>query len=639
MTSREDQAPSPADAVVSTDARPQALPRSASSNSTIYHPSRAFRRILDQVVYDDQGYEDDSETAPSAPQQPVRAPSFRAVIAAAIAIGVVSGFLELSVLVAQLHGLRYVDWSTLMISRHVGWMIPITGAAIVVVLTILLVGPVLAWVAWRRRTRVDKIPGWVRGWAGWVLGTLLLLGPLLTIRGFHFAAPLAVALGVGFRARRCLVRRSPGWPRRVYWAAGIALIVLSFHLAWHGNASATVRGPAGSQPGAQAPNLLWIVLDTLRADRMSLHGYSRTTTPELETWARQGITFDMARSAASWTLPSHVTMFTGLWPSEHGACIDTTYFGPSPTLAEHLRAQGYATAGIVANVRMCNSAYGVSRGFDWYVDYPCKSEISLKAAMSNSALGSYLMELGRRLCLPVPAPYPFYYRRPACAIAAEGRVWLDSVCRRGDGTSSGSHQPFFLFLNLMDVHGPYLPPADLPRRFWTGPVPSKKDARPEDGWLALQARDAASPELRPQRQQELDRVRQRLGDLYDDCLVGLDAQLGRFLGDLRGGSAGQYLGRHHGRSRRTSRRTRRVWTWGQPLQRIDPRATCRDPSPGRRSIRQRPLCHDEEPADRRPGVATRPPQDVDRSPPPPNGESFPGSKPRPALALGSPRDP
>ncbi len=460
------------------------------------------------------------------------------MIAAALAIGTVAGFLELSVLVAQLHGLRYVDWSTLMISRYVGWMIPITGASIVVALTIVLVGPVLAWVAWRgRRREMHNAPGWAWEWAGWVVGTLLLLGPLLTIRGFHFAAPLAVALGVGYRIRRCLVRPSLGWPRCVYGAAGIAVIVLGYHVAWQWNASASARGPSAARAVAHRPNLLWIVLDTLRADRMSLHGYPRSTTPELEKWAGLGITFEMARSAAPWTLPSHVTMFTGLWPSEHGACIDSPYSGPSPTLAEHLKGQGYATAGIVANVRMCNSAYGVGRGFDWYVDYPCKREISLKAAMSNSAVGSGLMEIGRRLCLPIPPSYPFYYRRSAPAIAAEGRAWLGSVCPRGEATSRESHRPFFLFLNFMDVHGPYLPHSDVPRRYWTGPAPSKKDARPEDGWLALQAQDAATPDHMPQRRQELDQARHRLGDLYDDCLSGLDAHLGRFLGKLR--DAGQ----------------------------------------------------------------------------------------------------
>ena len=420
-----------------------------------------------------------------------------------------------------------------MISHHAAWMIPVAGTAVTVFLTLALVAPVLALSAWRRRMRTDNAPCWAWCWAGMVLGTLLLLGPLLAIRGLHFAAPVAIAVGVGFRLGRYIVRPTPAWRRNVYRAAAIAIGLLAIDLVSHGEAGASISGRVGPGIGAPAPNLLWIVLDTLRADRMSVYGYPRPTTPQLEAWAKAGITFDMARSAAPWTLPSHVTMFTGLLPSEHGACIDRPYSGPSPTLAEHLRAHGYATAGIVANVRMCNSAYGVGRGFDRYVDYPWKDEISFKAAMSQSSLGTAVMEVARRLLLPVPKVYPFSYRQPARTIAGEGRRWLDEVRGEKGSASSGSGRPFFLFLNFMDVHGPYLPPAGAARRFWEGPAPSKKDARPEDGWLAVQARDAADAEHRPARQRELDAVRGRLGDLYDECLAGLDAELGRFLGDLR----------------------------------------------------------------------------------------------------------
>ncbi len=264
---------------------------------------------------------------------------------------------------------------------------------------------------------------------------------------------------------------------------------------------------------------------------MSLYGYERSTTPGLEAWARRGITFDMARSSAPWTLPSHVSMFTGLLPSEHGACVDRCYYGAAPTMAEHLRAQGYTTAGIVANVRMCNTAYGVGRGFDHYVDYPWRGDVSLKAAMSNSALGEILMQAARRLKLPVPDAYPFVYKQPGSKIAAKGKEWLDR--RRERDEAAGSDRPFFLFLNFMDVHAYYVPPAEKPRQFWTGPVPPNRDACPEAGWQALQARDAADAEHRPIRQAELDATSRRLGDLYDDCIAGLDAELGRFLGDLR----------------------------------------------------------------------------------------------------------
>ena len=85
----------------------------------------------------------------------------------------------------------------------------------------------------------------------------------------------------------------------------------------------------------------------------------------------------------------------------------------------------------------------------------------------------------------------------------------------------------------MDVHGPYMPSAEARAGSGPGRAPNKDDARPEDGWRAAQARDAADAEHRPRRQAELDAASRRLGDLYDECLAGLDAELGRFLGGLR----------------------------------------------------------------------------------------------------------
>ena len=85
----------------------------------------------------------------------------------------------------------------------------------------------------------------------------------------------------------------------------------------------------------------------------------------------------------------------------------------------------------------------------------------------------------------------------------------------------------------MDVHGPYLPMRNAPRNFWTGPLPEKLDASPECGWRAVQQYADADYRRAPRRQKELDAVSDRLGDLYDDCLHGMDAELGRFLGGLR----------------------------------------------------------------------------------------------------------
>ena len=111
------------------------------------------------------------------------------------------------------------------------------------------------------------------------------------------------------------------------------------------------------------------MLDTVRADHLSLYGYERPTTPALEQFAQQGIRFDQARATAPWTLPSHASMFTGRWPHELGEEWMTPIRGNFPTLAEYLGDHGYATAGFVANVGYCSQETGLARGFTHYEDY------------------------------------------------------------------------------------------------------------------------------------------------------------------------------------------------------------------------------------------------------------------------------
>ena len=102
-------------------------------------------------------------------------------------------------------------------------------------------------------------------------------------------------------------------------------------------------------PPADSPNVLLIVMDTVRADHLSLYGYDRATTPTLEQLAKRGIRFDKARATAPWTLASHASLFTGRWPHELDVQWLTPLRGKFPTLAEYLGSHGYATAGFVAN--------------------------------------------------------------------------------------------------------------------------------------------------------------------------------------------------------------------------------------------------------------------------------------------------
>jgi arylsulfatase A-like enzyme len=470
------------------------------------------------------------------------------LVGATVAVGVAAGFLELAVLMTQLHGLHRIGLSTLRMSRHVTWMVPVAETLVTAGLALVLVFPVVAGGAWWRRRRArsgapagDPRRPWI--WAGTILGTLLVLGPLLAIRGLHAGPALVLALGFGLKFRRWVVRPTPRWPRAACWAGAIAAGILPGYILrdWNRLGGAEARAWSRPAPEAPAPNLLWIVMDTVRADRLSVQGYSRPTTPALEQWARRGITFDMARSAAPWTLPSHLTMFTGLWPFEHGARIDRSYHGPAPTLAEHLAAHGYATGGFVGNTGMCNAYYGLGRGFDRYVDNPLNHEVSLRATLLNSALGAWALKLARMAGLPAPAEFPFKARIPAPEVIARAQTWLDGVQHRnaaaasssGPGSDRPSRRPYFLFLNFVDAHGPYLPLPTAPRAFSTGPLPPRGRAVPQNGWVAVEARNAAGPERRPRLQEELDAVIRRLGDLYDDCLRGLDAELDRFLRQLQ----------------------------------------------------------------------------------------------------------
>jgi arylsulfatase A-like enzyme len=529
MSSRQDGVSDRTEAGDATDETATSHPGAPSFKPARFRPSSAFRRVPGRVT---PGKDDIPDT--STP----RAPRPLAMVATTLTVGVASGFLELAVLAIQVHGLHRVGLSTLRISRHHLWMIPVAEALTTIGLASLLLAPPAAWVAWRSgRRQPARSPSKAWDWAGAVLGMLLILGPLLAIRGLHAAAALVLALGMGIRSRRAMVRLARTWPRVMTWTGAVATLFLPIYALVQWERVAHAEGRAWAQPAnasaAGAPNLLWIVMDTVRADRMSLYGYNRSTTPELARWAEEGITFEMARSTAPWTLPSHMSMFTGLWPFEHGARIDRPYFGPSPTLAEHLGAQGYATAGIVANTGMCNSTYGVGRGFDTYVELLCNHEVSARATWLNSALGYWVLKVGRMIGLRVPDQFPRPGRRPAPEIIADAQRWLGGVGRRNNQGSPDSNRPFFLFLNFMDVHSPYYPLPGTTRQFWTGELPPRRQIIPETGWLALQARDAAPLERRPALQKELDSITQRLSDLYDDCLRGLDAEIGRFLRDLR----------------------------------------------------------------------------------------------------------
>ncbi len=144
------------------------------------------------------------------------------------------------------------------------------------------------------------------------------------------AVGVAAAFDRWFAAHRAAAMRM--WNRTLPWAA--ALLVLTFVTvqggAWFREQYATAHLPTAA---AGSPNVLILIIDDLRADHVSAYGYSRPTSPFIDSLASEGVLFENAIAAASWSLPSHASIVTGRYPFEHGALdIRASWFGGAFTL-------------------------------------------------------------------------------------------------------------------------------------------------------------------------------------------------------------------------------------------------------------------------------------------------------------------
>ncbi len=191
------------------------------------------------------------------------------------------------------------------------------------------------------------------------------------------------------------------------------------------------------------PNVVLIVMDAVRASHLSCYGYHRPTTPFLDQLAEQGILFEQAISPASWTLPSHASMFTGVFPSRHGAHDEHHYLDYTPTLAEILRTHGYKTAAFCQNPWV-SSFTGLDRGFahfpelSWQRQKGFKRVRGLMIKLSDALTGN--LDSGARVTNR--------------AVAA----WLRRHAREA---------PFFLFIHYLEPHVPYRLPRAWRNTFLT----------------------------------------------------------------------------------------------------------------------------------------------------------------------------
>ena len=138
-------------------------------------------------------------------------------------------------------------------------------------------------------------------------------------------------------------------------------------------------------------NVLLISIDTLRADHVGAYGYERSTTPNLDSLASGAILFENAISQAPSTLPSHTSMLTSLYPSEHGAEIWSYLGGSKTTLAEILKSRSYSTAAFVSGSQL-NKSYNLGQGFDTYDDSSMEKNAGNVTALSLDWLSEHYKE-------------------------------------------------------------------------------------------------------------------------------------------------------------------------------------------------------------------------------------------------------
>jgi arylsulfatase A-like enzyme len=239
----------------------------------------------------------------------------------------------------------------------------------------------------------------------------------------------------------------------------------------------------GISCGKQAPpsNVMIIAVDTLRPDHLGCYGYHADTSPNIDALAGEGILFENVISQAPWTHPSFGTVFTSLYPSQHGATTVATRMGTSfPTLAGLLSDNAYATCAIV-NAPTFSPRMRMDRGFQEYdfID-------------------------------------PWKERR-ADEITDAALEWIEGH----------TGEQFFIFVHYFDPHLDYSPPAPYDTLFnpaYEGPMRHtfhidslSRWAPPEDGGIET---------LSGQQRKQIE-------SLYDGEIAFADREIGRLLAGLR----------------------------------------------------------------------------------------------------------
>ncbi len=239
----------------------------------------------------------------------------------------------------------------------------------------------------------------------------------------------ALLIGLG-----CWLTR---WRASLPWAIGAVGLVAALLMPGIYLDATTPPQPERAElppPRDSAPAVVLVVLDTVRAENVSTYGYHRKTAPAIDALAREGALFLDATSPSTWSLPSHASLFSGRYPSSHGAHAEHRFLDDRyPTLAQVLEANGYETYCITANPWI-SDGLGLTRGFGW-------QDESLHNQGGAGIGFSFIHRLLDRLGL-------LEADKGGHLVAASFERWASE-------RPAETERPAFVFLNFIEAHFPY----------------------------------------------------------------------------------------------------------------------------------------------------------------------------------------
>lgn len=344
---------------------------------------------------------------------------------------------------------------------------------------ILPVALVLCWIGLERWVAVDpsKLPMWI--------------------------APSLASLAVFAIGRRL-------WLRSAKLAMGIAgglfVVLLLVPIVRYSLAIEEGTAVTQGEPKADAPDVLFIVMDTVRSMSTSTYGYERPTTPVLDQLAAEGVVYEDAYAPATWSLPAHAALFTGTFPSRNNAHAETRFLseggGTLPTMAEHLALAGYETYAFSANPHI-SDAFGLTRGF-MHNDKAWQSGTSARGF-------SFIYRIVDALGLGGVED------KGGAQVIRNIEDWMKA--------RPENDRPAFVFVNFLEAHFPF---HQMPDEFLYAYQDRDIDELREIGQVSFGVQFG-----RQLTDEELERIRQPIVDMYDGGVLYTDYLVGKVVEQWR----------------------------------------------------------------------------------------------------------